>query len=171
MNGPGRIRKKGITMANDFEMAFRQMLKSVVQEVLDELFEEHTFQAPQIKGSQDSTPGDDGLLLRTREAAKRLAISERLLFKLTSDGTIPCVRIGRLVHYSVATIEKWIRDTESTDRLPKRTGRQLKQETSLKVSVSKPKARPKQKRQSKVTETPLQSFNNTVEERPEKRGI
>ena len=34
------------------------------------------------------------LALRPREAAKALGISARLLWQLTKDGHIPCVRIG-----------------------------------------------------------------------------
>ena len=34
------------------------------------------------------------LALRPREAAKALGISPRLLWQLTKDGHIPCVRVG-----------------------------------------------------------------------------
>ena len=34
------------------------------------------------------------LALRPREAAKALGISPRLLWQLTKDGQIPCVRVG-----------------------------------------------------------------------------
>jgi excisionase family DNA binding protein len=48
------------------------------------------------------------LLLKAREAAQALAISERLLWKLTDQGDIPCVRIGRSVRYDVQDLEAWI---------------------------------------------------------------
>ena len=54
------------------------------------------------------------LALRPREAAKRLRISERLLWQLTHDGHIPCVRIGtgkrRSVLYPVSLLEQWLRE-------------------------------------------------------------
>jgi excisionase family DNA binding protein len=40
------------------------------------------------------------LLLTPRQAAEALAISPRKLWGLTAAGTIPAVRIGRLVRYS-----------------------------------------------------------------------
>lgn len=54
------------------------------------------------------------LALRPREAAKSLNISERLLWQLTHDGHIPCVRVGtgkrKSVLYPVAMLEAWLRD-------------------------------------------------------------
>jgi excisionase family DNA binding protein len=100
-------------MTNDFESAFRHLLKTLVQEVTQELGREWRI--------SDRTPvsqvarSEDGLLLRSREAAKRMSISERTLFKLTRSGSLPCVRIGQCVRYSVETIQKWIRETESNN--------------------------------------------------------
>ena len=39
------------------------------------------------------------LLLRSREAAEALSISERTLWDLTKCGEIACIRIGRAVRY------------------------------------------------------------------------
>lgn len=56
----------------------------------------------------NSTP----LALRPRDAAKALGISPRLLWQLTHDGRIPCVRVGdgkrRAVLYLVAVLETWL---------------------------------------------------------------
>src|SRR5262249_44161405 len=41
------------------------------------------------------------LALRRREAAKALGISPRLLWQLTKDGQIPCVRVGSGTRKSV----------------------------------------------------------------------
>lgn len=65
-------------------------------------------------GSQETEP----FLLKAREAAQRLAISERHLYQLTSSGELPCVRIGKLVRYSVETLRKWIKDRESSEHPP-----------------------------------------------------
>jgi excisionase family DNA binding protein len=54
------------------------------------------------------------LALRPREAAQRLRISERLLWQLTHDGHIPCVRVGtgkrKSILYPVSLLEEWLRD-------------------------------------------------------------
>lgn len=52
------------------------------------------------------------LALRPREAAKALGISPRLLWQLTHDGVIPCVRVGggqrRTVLYPTAALQSWL---------------------------------------------------------------
>ena len=52
------------------------------------------------------------LALRPREAAKALGISPRLLWQLTHDGHIPCVRVGsgkrRSVLYPLADLRDWL---------------------------------------------------------------
>ncbi len=48
------------------------------------------------------------LLLRPSEAAKSLGISERTLWSLTDDGTIPCIRLGRSVRYDLAVLREWV---------------------------------------------------------------
>ncbi|MGD9721418.1 MAG: helix-turn-helix domain-containing protein [Pirellulales bacterium] len=59
-----------------------------------------------------SETNDFPLALRPREAAKALGISPRLLWQLTHDGEIPCVRIGtgtrRTVLYPIATLAAWL---------------------------------------------------------------
>jgi excisionase family DNA binding protein len=52
------------------------------------------------------------LALRPREAAKALGISPRLLWQLTKDGHVPCVRVGsgtrKTVLYPVADLQAWL---------------------------------------------------------------
>ncbi len=52
------------------------------------------------------------LALRPREAAKCLGISPRLLWQLTHDGIIPCVKVGtgkrRTVLYPVEDLKAWL---------------------------------------------------------------
>ncbi len=50
----------------------------------------------------------DRLLIDVRTAARALSISERLLWSLTNDGTIPHVRLNRRVLYSPADLQRWI---------------------------------------------------------------
>jgi predicted DNA-binding transcriptional regulator AlpA len=59
------------------------------------------------------------VLLRTRDAARSLAISERLLWSLTARGEIPCVRISkRCVRYRVDDLNAWTARCASTRREP-----------------------------------------------------
>ena len=50
----------------------------------------------------------DKMLLSSREAAKRLSISERTLWTLTKKGMITCIRIGWAKRYSVRELEDFI---------------------------------------------------------------
>ena len=58
------------------------------------------------------------LALRPREAAKALSISPRLLWQLTHDGYIPCVRVGtgkrRTVLYPTADLQAWLSEQAGT---------------------------------------------------------
>lgn len=53
------------------------------------------------------------LALRPREAARALGISPRLLWQLTHDGHIPCVRVGngsrRITLYPVTDLQAWLK--------------------------------------------------------------
>jgi excisionase family DNA binding protein len=55
-----------------------------------------------------STGSQANLLLRPRDAALALAISERTLWELTRRRVIPSVRIGRAVRYSPSDLQAWI---------------------------------------------------------------
>jgi hypothetical protein len=67
------------------------------------------------------------LLLRPREAAEALGISERLLFDLNRSGQIPCLRIpgrgkARSIRYAVADLQAFINRTKAeTGALKPRT--------------------------------------------------
>jgi len=51
----------------------------------------------------------DPLLLSPRQASRALAISERTLWTLTKAGTVPHIRIGKLVRYSVDALREYIK--------------------------------------------------------------
>lgn len=55
----------------------------------------------------------DPLLLTPRQTARQLGISERTLWSLSQNGTIPVVRIGRCVRYSRAALVAWIAGEQS----------------------------------------------------------
>ncbi len=69
--------------------------------------------------SNESSPPQP-LAYRPREAAKVLGISERLLWQLTHDGHVPCVRIGtgkrRAVLYPVTELQAWLTRQAESER-------------------------------------------------------
>lgn len=48
------------------------------------------------------------LLLDYHQASEATSIPERTLQERVKDGTIPSLKIGRLVRFSVVELEKWI---------------------------------------------------------------
>ncbi len=48
------------------------------------------------------------LLLKSRDAARLLAISERKLWELMNSGGVPCVRLGRAVRYDPRDLVRFI---------------------------------------------------------------
>jgi excisionase family DNA binding protein len=115
-------------MASDFESAFRQLLKSVVQEVASELLiERRSHNRPSVPNPKQAD--ESVILLRSREAAKRLQVSERHLQKLTQAGVLPCVRVGQCVRYSVEAIQNFIRDAESKSATSEETSARGKRPT------------------------------------------
>lgn len=60
------------------------------------------------------------LALRSPEAAKCLGISPRLLWQLTHDGIIPCVKLGtgkrRTVLYPVDDLKAWLSQQAAAEK-------------------------------------------------------
>jgi excisionase family DNA binding protein len=56
----------------------------------------------------------DKLLLTPKDAAAALSISERTLWQLTKDGTIPAVRLRRSVRYDVGALRAWLDRQQQT---------------------------------------------------------
>lgn len=58
---------------------------------------------------EESHKNANGPLLTVRQAAAALAVSERSVWTLTSDGTLPCVRLAKkIVRFDWADILKLI---------------------------------------------------------------
>ena len=53
-------------------------------------------------------PSNETLLLKPMEAAKALAVSQRTLWQLKTDGKIRCIRINRLVRYDAKDLVAYI---------------------------------------------------------------
>lgn len=62
-----------------------------------------------VKPSKASEPETPLLAMRSREAAKALGISERLLWEWTDKGVIPHIRIGKAIRYPVDSLRDWLR--------------------------------------------------------------
>ena len=126
-------------MMSDIELALKQLLKNIFQEVAEDILNDRQFSA--CRHSPHETDADDSFLLNPKEAARRLSISERHLWTLTHSGNLPCVRIGNCVRYSVETIRKWIRENELLLPPPAKSSRKRIGRTSN--TDSKPKPKPK----------------------------
>jgi len=127
-------------MTDDLESALKQLLKNVVREVAAGVVKELKASVPHQ--APPSTPTDGGFLLKPRETAKRLAISERHLFQLTRTGQLPCVRVGKCVRYNIETIQKWVRDTESPEPPPRSERDDFKQTLTASESPRRMPKRP-----------------------------
>ena len=61
-------------------------------------------------------PDEQRILLRPRDAAARLSISERQLWGHTSPrGSIPATRIGSCIRYSPDALQRYIETQQQTD--------------------------------------------------------
>ncbi len=129
-------------MTNELESTVRSFLKNLLHDAAADLVNE--LKASIRHQKPHATLTDCRFLLTSREAAKRLSISERHLFQLTRTGQLPCLRIGRSVRYSVETIQKWVRETESAEP-PSTTGREAFEQVLMKSAAStspRPNTRP-----------------------------
>lgn len=66
------------------------------------------------RGRTMNEPQSEKLVLKPAEAARALGISPRLLWQLTADGVIPCMRVGtgkrkRLI-YPIALLNNWLEE-------------------------------------------------------------
>ena len=62
-----------------------------------------------------NTSATDRMLVRSRDAAKTLDISERSLFSLEKSGAIKALRIGRAVRYAQAELERFASEGSRND--------------------------------------------------------
>lgn len=134
-------------MSVDLEHALRELLKSVLMEVLRD--KSDLLVSRRSKPSYEDAPADR-MLLRTAEAAEQLAISESQLRRLARTGVIPSVRIGGIIRYSSATLQEWIRQSESTDA-PTRTLLPKQSPTRPDRSPAKPPSAPRKTTTKKPT--------------------
>lgn len=146
-------------MNDDLESAFGRLLKTVIGEVALELLNEHGL-LDRIQSHQ-SVDLNGPFLLTSRETAKRLSISERHLFSLTKSGVLPSVRVGQRVHYSVETIQRWIRESEGAGKSSVKTDNRA---TSTAHAISRPKTVPK----PTAKRSPAKKAVPVVEPKPKK---
>ena len=65
--------------------------------------------------TKDRVAAIEPWLLTSRDAAAALSISKQQLFRLTGDGSLPCIRLNRrTVRYSIDALKKWIEDQQRT---------------------------------------------------------
>jgi len=56
------------------------------------------------------SPATTPRLMRSRQAAAYLAVSDRKLWSLTKEGRIPAVKFDRVVRYDVVDLDEFIRE-------------------------------------------------------------
>ncbi|MFM7150806.1 MAG: helix-turn-helix domain-containing protein [Gemmataceae bacterium] len=99
-------------------------MRLLVQETLTELESRVPYLGKMKGGSQASSGAAESrgidrqgnpnptrempLLVTARQGAKMLSISERTLWALSQQGTIPAVKLGKAVRYSVKVLETWV---------------------------------------------------------------
>ena len=57
---------------------------------------------------RQAKPKEGPRLIKAAEAARFLSICPRTLWRLTNNGEVPCIRIGKSVRYDVKKLENWI---------------------------------------------------------------
>jgi len=59
----------------------------------------------------EKPPGDQGLLIDSKVAARLLKVSQRTLWRMHKTGEMPPpIRIGRAVRWSVEVLKKWVEE-------------------------------------------------------------
>jgi excisionase family DNA binding protein len=88
-------------------LALESLVGRVVEETISRLEAGRAKISAQASGRDTAATGGV-LLLKSREAAKTLCISERKLWELTRKGKIPHVRIDRAVRYDTRDLQAWV---------------------------------------------------------------
>ncbi len=88
-------------LAGGLSAAFKQALHSVLNVP--------TLSSPLPYGAYSKPTNDQQLLISSREAAKLLKVSDRMLFGMQKSGAIPgAVKLGRLVRWNLQTLKSWL---------------------------------------------------------------
>jgi len=66
-----------------------------------------------------ATTACESLVLRPRQAAQALQIGERTLRRLTMQGVIPSIKVGRLRLFPRAALEAWLTEQAVGGTVPK----------------------------------------------------
>jgi excisionase family DNA binding protein len=106
-----------ITLGEDAAKALAEVLGPAIQQAMQQGTEEGAKRQARLRASQNAIfggeepPGDQGLLIDSRQAAKLLKVSERTLWRMHNEGEMPQpIRIGRAVRWSLEALKKWVDD-------------------------------------------------------------
>jgi excisionase family DNA binding protein len=142
-----------------FEVAFRELLKTAIMEAIGETSSE----LGEIGRNKMIEEPKQSLLLRAREAAESLAISEAHLSRLTRRGLIPSVRVGQCLRYSVEELRTWVRESQvrevtAPDKKPAERATNIRGVAIKKLdakSLSKREKQPKTIQEKDTKKTPV----------------
>jgi len=97
-------------MSGQLEVELRRFFKSLLLEVWEEICKSEAVKTTPCEAPRGpATPH----LLKSRETAEVLGVSEKTLWSLTKEAVIPCVRLGRLVRYDMDAVRVAIANLSS----------------------------------------------------------
>jgi predicted DNA-binding transcriptional regulator AlpA len=104
-----------ITLDDDAVKAVAELLTSLTQQTMQTQTDEEASRQARLRAYRNAMfagekpPEDQGLLLDSRQAARLLKVSARMLWGMSHNGQMPPpIRIGRAVRWSVDTLRRWV---------------------------------------------------------------
>jgi excisionase family DNA binding protein len=101
-------------MSPDLQQELRSLFVSVLVDAARDVLPMLAQASASTAGPATRLASEPENLLRPREAAKMMTVSERTLWKLVTSCEIPCVRIGRSVRYDPIAPRRWIDNSQSS---------------------------------------------------------
>jgi len=104
-----------ITLGDDAVKTLADVLAPTLQRARQSGFDADERKEARLRASQNAIfagekpPEDQGLLIDSRQAARLLKVSERMLWSMHNCGAMPKpIRIGRAVRWSLEGLKKWV---------------------------------------------------------------
>mgnify|MGYP001367832384 CR=1 FL=1 len=145
-------------MFTSLDEALRALLKDVLMEVAKEISRSTSKAPPEHPVDHQA---ESFRLLRPKQAADALGISQRSLWQLTNSENLPSVRIGRLVRYDPAELKLWLQQsgrgratTNDSDDKPSAI-------RNRRVSAGRTGSRPGDKRFAAASKSPSERTGRT----------
>jgi excisionase family DNA binding protein len=106
-----------ITVNDEAAKALAELLVPALKEAVAPVRDTDERREARLRASQEAIfagqkpPDDQGLLIDSKQAAKLLRVSERMLWKMHHTGEMPPpIRIGRAVRWSLEALKRWVEE-------------------------------------------------------------